>query len=111
MLPPSYNVGPTYVEALVFADSILSPIINLTCNCFSIANDLEWISHNATNYQITVQTNNSKNAGIYQIVLIQYFENFTDVRPQSSFQLNIKPIFLVQKPPHFEPALKSQTVA
>lgn len=100
-------MGPTYVEALVFPGTYLPTTINLTCNCFSKANDLDWINHNATNLQITVYTTNGRDAGSYLIVLVQYFENFTDVRPTSSFRVTIRPTLVIQnnKPPYFEPPL------
>jgi hypothetical protein len=70
--------------------------------------NLDWISLNSTNSQITIYTSNKNYLGFHQLVLVQSFDDFPEVNPFISFKLRIVPApdFADQGlPPYFEKEL------
>jgi hypothetical protein len=104
VLPIGYDAGPSTVEAYIFTGSSWSTYIDLNSDFLTQISGLSWIQFDASAHSLVISTSSSSYVGVYQIALVQIFENFAGVNPYTHFSLTVKPMAVapvMKQPPFF----------
>ena len=70
VMPSSYDVGRTSVQAFKFTGTKIPSQIDLSCDCLTSIADLEWITFDSQAASLTIKTSKNENIGSHKILLV-----------------------------------------
>ncbi len=71
VMPSSYDVGRTSVQAFKFIGTTIPSQIDLSCDCLTSIVDLEWITFDSEAASLTIKTSKNEYLGLHTILLVQ----------------------------------------